>query len=204
MSEIWEIIEKMDENQRKNYISGTKDECKISNAYFLTLNENHILHPKNTRSVLCKIGGKGFHGGTGIKQLWERKDKKTGGSHYFKREVAWDEVWLIEYKNEKGKKERETFRIVGSFYRKDKKSIPFYPVYQRNEIDKKIPDKYTVISTLKAGQVIKLKEEKGAWEISKLGKRATLKNLKSGNEKSLSYKKLFEQISPSTRKKVVS
>ena len=194
MIQLWKEFDNMDEDTLKNCISGNKTDKIISNTYFLTLDKNHILHPKKTRSVLCKVEG------IGVKQLWQRKDKKTGGSHYFKRTVGWNEVWFISYKDSKGKDKKECVRVTSKFYWKDKSS----PIYERNEIDKKLPDEYTIINKLKGGDIIKLKGEEGEWEISKLGTSSTLRNLQTDTEITVSYKKLFEQMSHNVLKKTVS
>ena len=196
MNEIWEVLDNMDENKRKDCISKKGNTVTISNAYFLSLDENHILHPKNTRAVLCQVKG------TGVGQLWQRKDKKTEGFHYFKRVVPWDEVWFIKYKDNKGKGKKDYVRVTNKFYWKDKKA--FLPSYERREVDKKLPDNYKVVCSCKGGEIVKLNGEEGEWKISKLGNSPTLKNLETEEEKTLSYKKLFEQMTYNTRKKIVS
>ena len=191
MEEIWKNIDNMDEDEKKKYVSGTKDEATISNAYFLNfLDKDHILHPKKTRSVLSKVKG------TGVKQLWKRTDKKTGGSHYFKRTVAWNEIRL--YKDNNGKE--KYVRVTSKFYWKDKKT----PCYTRHEIDQELPDNYKLICSRKAGDVVKLEGEEGEWKISELGNRVTLNSLQTNEKKELSYKKLFKKMTYITRKKIVS
>ena len=179
MKKAFTEINQKDENEKNNYAEGTGEKQKISQAYFLSLNQNHILHPKNTRSVLCKVIG------VGTKQLWIRKDNKTKGRHYFKRKWPWEKAQVIKYKDNKKDKKTETIRFTHKFYWKDKKK----PSYERNEIDKKITKEYEIIKEFSAGDWVEIEAQQGKWQITKLGDSATVKNTE-GTQKTSTYNKL--------------
>lgn len=177
MRDAWEKIKNMDESKKKIFINENQ---KVSQSYFLTLGPDHILNPRNTRSVLCKVK-------CTLPELWQRKDEKTKGSHNFKRTVAWQEVRRIKFKNNEGKEETGHIRFAHSFYWKDKSR----PNHKRNETDKELPDKYEVVKTFKAGETVQITGKNGKWKISKLGKSATLKNIETLKETSSTYSKLY-------------
>ena len=179
MEKAFKEINQMGENEKNNYTEGTGKEQKISQSYFLNLSQNHILYPKNTRSVLCKVTG------TGPQQLWIRNDNKTKGQHYFKRKWSWKKVQVIKYKNNEGEEEIDIIRFASKFYWQDKTK----PSYERNEIDKKIPKEYKLIKEFSAGDLVEIEGQTGKWQITKLGDSATVKNTK-GKEKISVYKKL--------------
>ena len=121
----------------------------------------------------------------GIGQLWQRKDKKTKGLHYFKRTVAWDEALLIK---DKDTNKEKLIRLSQDFYWKDKSS----PSYNRNEIDNKFPENYMVIKRFKSGDKVNINGERGVWEITKLGQNATLNNIETMSKKTTTYKNLVK------------
>ena len=171
LEQAWEEIDKLKDEEKKLYTEGKGQEQKILQDWFLKCPKEHILHPKNTRSVLCETGG------AGTKQLYIRQDKKTEGKHYFKREVSWAEVWIIKDINKKSKEKTEAIRIAPKFYWKDKSQSR--PNHNRNETDKPFPEKYKILRKFKAHDIVKIKDVDGKWKITKLGDQATVENIKT-------------------------
>ena len=174
----WEKLSHLSQDEKKLYTGGSNKKQTILQSWFLRLPKDHILHPKNTRSVLCNKGG------VGPKQMYIREDQKTGGKHYFKRVVSWDEVWIIEY-NKNGKQKIEAFRVASKFYWKDKSSS--HPSFDRNETDKSFPKKYKILYKIKSSDTVKIKNRPGEWKITKFGDRATLKHTKTEEQTSSTY-----------------
>lgn len=186
MSEAWEKIDNMEENEKKKVVNGSGDDQTISQYYFLNLDKRHILSPKKTRSVLCKIGGVGISGGTGLRQMFLHDDQKTRGQHKFKREVPWQEVQVIEYRDSNGREIVRAVRFAPQFYWKDKRK----PQYERYEVDQELPREYKVREIFKRGDLVEVAGKNGKWEIIKLEKSAVIRNIEKLETATSAYTKL--------------
>ncbi len=192
MEKAWEKIDDMPDDRKKEMTNGSGDKRTITHSYFLRLPQEHILHPKNTRSVRCVRVGPGVRGGMGVQQMWRRKDKNTKGMHHFRRTVSWDKVMVIQY-NKDGKDKIDAVRITNKFYWKDKSQ----PVYERNEIDKELPVNYKILKIFKRGDRVRIDGKSGPWAITKLGPRATLRDDETMEETEIGYKELEIYREPS-------
>jgi len=180
MSEAWEEIDSMEESEKKKVVSGSGNDQTISQYYFLSLDENHILNPQRTRSVLCKVEG------AGPRQMFFHKDRKTGGHHKFKRAVPWQKVEVIRYKDNRGREKVSAVRFASQFYWKDKGK----PQYERNEVDQELPRKYETLAIFRRGDLVEVTGKNGKWKIAKLGESATISNAETQEEATSSYRKL--------------
>lgn len=148
MVEAFDKIKIMPDDEKNIYLS--KDNT-ITQDYFLTLKPNHKLHPINTRSVRCLVGG------TGIKQMFKIINKHNQGEHFYKATKKWG--YVVVYKQNK---KIISERFLDHFYvNKNNPQIPK-------------PDNAIEIKRFKSGDKVTSTKQKGLWRISELGQSAVL------------------------------
>ena len=155
----WTDIDEMQtREQREN--ATTDKETKISPAYFLALPQNHILNPKNTRSVSLQTGVRA--------ELAFPVARSAGGvahTHLFVPEApVWERAAAWEEGQKSGKPRRKFSRRHASFYRRA------FPEWENNARPPEDALK------LRLGSRVKLESEPGEWRIDGLrgDGRATL------------------------------
>ena len=179
VAETWKEIDRLPAEEKKEALTKIGKDEYITEHYFTNLPESHILHPAKTRAARC-WGDKGM--------TWElfqglpdnqhgKKDERPNKTHYFRRTVAWEKV--IVYK-QNGK--LLAARQKHPFYWKNKNT----PDYENGITP---PEKTE--NTFCRGDVVKIKDADGEWEIIKLGRSAALRETgKPENTKSAVYTNL--------------
>ena len=165
MELLWEEINALGEEEQKQVTQGTKKKKYILQNHFLSLSEEHPLHPFNVRSARCwRIDGypknptKSFEPITGEPN---KHDRRKNARHYFRRVEGWAEAEVHE--NDKG--EKTVHRVKNSFYW-TKKEDP--------EFDVPPPVEARRVAYYRRGDKVKVKGRAGEWKIIELGKEATL------------------------------
>lgn len=148
MIKAFDSIEEMPDDKKKIYLSKDK---MITQDYFLTLKPNHKLHPTNTRSVRCLVGG------TGPKQMFKIINKHNQGEHFYKATKKWG--YVVVYKQNK---EIISERFLDQFY------------VNKNNPQILEPDNAVEIKRFKSGDKVTSIKQKGLWRISELGESAVL------------------------------
>ena len=151
MMEAFENINKMPKDEQKIYLSKKGKDICITQDYFLTLKPNHKLHPINTRSVRCLVGG------TGKKQMFKIINKHNQGEHFYKATKKWGYVVVYKQKNKIIKE-----RFLDGFY------------INKNNPQILEPDNAIEIKRFKSGDKVTSTKHKGLWCIGELGESAVL------------------------------
>lgn len=188
MKEAWQKVDNASDDDKKAWTQKAGKKTYLTQDYFRQLAENHILHPQNTRAVLCDRTG-GIGGENSFEPLadkhWGRHDKRKNTTHYFPREENWSEA--IVYQDAKGK--LKSVRIKDKFYWRDKKQIT-----PKTDTDSgEYPPEENIVHRFKRRDLVRKQDTDGIWQIKKLGNSAALEpyDEEAGvKEKSSVYNKL--------------
>ena len=162
MELLWEKINALGEEEQKQETHGPTDKKCISQNHFLSLSEEHPLHPFNVRSARCwRMAGNSIGLFEPITGVPNKHDRRQNARHYFRREEGWAKVEVHE--NDKGKK--TVHRVKNPFYWKNKKEPEF---------DVSPPAGARLVAYYRRGDKVKVNGRAGEWKITELRKEAIL------------------------------
>ena len=167
LKNAWENIGKKTDAEERKRIT-TDNGAKIAPAYFLALLETDILHPKNTRSVSIRPGGKeGQRAETAFPIRSHRTPDGIAHTHRFLPETpAWAEVAVWSEKDKKGKVKIVSSRRRENFYIRPKSKRQSDDLL---EWENGPPPPNARI--LRRGHEVRLKGKEGMWRINALDEK---------------------------------